>query len=126
VELRGLSPVLGVPSRWSDSGVNRLLAGALLVGWAGDGFVTFSTLGNRLGRQYVNSCVRDTLPASFGALHSAQPDRTYVVGETGLRHGGRLGPHRSHQNGLSVDIFMPLRNARGGRVLMPTNAWPND
>lgn len=133
--------------------MSRLVAAALLLGWAGfgqagepestslgtpahgslqngvslppagDGFVTYSTLGNWLGRQYVNSRVRDTLFAAFGALHSAQPDRTYVVGETGLRNGGRFRPHRSHQNGLSVDVLMPLRSSSGARMLMPTNAW---
>jgi penicillin-insensitive murein DD-endopeptidase len=66
----------------------------------GDGFVTYSSLGNWLGRQYVHSRVRDTLVAAFAALHSAQPDRQFVVGETGLRNGGRFRPHRSHQNGL--------------------------
>ncbi len=89
----------------------------------GDGFVTYSRLGNWLGRQYVNSRVRDTLGAAFKALHARHPDRVFVVGETGLQKGGRFRPHRSHQNGLSVDVFMPVRNGQGERVLMPTAAW---
>ncbi len=89
----------------------------------GDGFVTYSRLGNWLGRQYVNSRVRDTLLSAFRALHAARPDRVYVVGETGLPAGGVFPPHRSHQNGLSADIFMPVRNDAGQRVLMPTPVW---
>jgi penicillin-insensitive murein DD-endopeptidase len=145
--------VFGVSSRWDDRRVHRLLITTVWLALAsssgggepasislgspahgslqggvslpaeGDGFVTYSSIGHWLGRQYVNSRVRDALAAAFVALHSAQPDRQFVVGETGLRNGGRFRPHRSHQNGLSVDIFMPLRDAAGRRVLMPTQAW---
>ncbi len=107
---------LGTPAHGS-------LQGGISLPTEGDGFVTYSRLGNWLGRQYVNSRVLDTLLAGFAALHAAQPDRLFVVGETGLRNGGRFRPHRSHQNGLSVDIFMPVRNAVGQRVLMPTEPW---
>jgi penicillin-insensitive murein endopeptidase len=75
------------------------------------------------GRQYVHSRVRDTLVAAFSALHAAKPERTFVLGETGLEPGGRFRPHRSHQNGLSVDIFMPVRDDSGHAVLTPTAPW---
>ena len=99
------------------------LQGGVALPAEGDGFVTHSRLGNWLGRQYVNSRVRDTLVSVFRALHAVQPDRVFVVGETGLRRGGRFRPHRSHQNGLSVDIFMPVRDAAGRRVIVPTHPW---
>ncbi len=99
------------------------LLGGVSLPTAGDGFVTYSRLGNWLGRQYVNSRVRDTLIPAFAALHAAQRDRVFVVGETGLQKGGPFRPHRSHQNGLSVDILMPVRNRAGQRVLTPTPPW---
>jgi penicillin-insensitive murein DD-endopeptidase len=89
----------------------------------GTGFVTYSRAGNALGRQYVHSRVRDTLIAAFAAQHAAHAERTFVVGETGLQHGGRFWPHRSHQNGMSVDIFMPVRDAQGRWTRMPTPSW---
>jgi murein endopeptidase len=33
--------------------------------------------------------------------------------------GGRIRPHRTHQNGLSVDFFVPVRNAQGKSVPLP-------
>jgi len=89
----------------------------------GDGFVAYSKLGNLLGRQYVHSRVRDALLAAFAALHTAVPDRTFVLGETGLKGGGSFRPHRTHQNGLSVDVFMPVRDADSRWALMPTAPW---
>jgi penicillin-insensitive murein endopeptidase len=91
----------------------------------GDGFITYSALGNSLGRQYVHSRVRDTLLAAFAALYTAEPGRTFVLGETGLKSGGRFPPHKTHQNGLSVDIFMPVRDNRGRYAVMPTAFWNN-
>lgn len=89
----------------------------------GEGFTTYSKLGNLLGRQYAHSRVHGALVAAFASLHTATPDRTFVLGETGLKAGGRFPPHRTHQNGLSVDIFMPVRDPKSRRVLMPTAPW---
>jgi penicillin-insensitive murein DD-endopeptidase len=89
----------------------------------GSGFVTYSTLGNFMGRQYVHSRVQETLVEAFASLHAAEPDRTFVLGETGLKGGGHIRPHKTHQNGLSVDIFMPVRDEASRRVLMPTAPW---
>jgi penicillin-insensitive murein endopeptidase len=89
----------------------------------GEGFVTYSTLGNLAGRQYVHSRVHEALVEAFASLHAAAPDRTFVLGETGLKAGGKFRPHRSHQNGLSVDIFMPVRDGASRHTLMPTAPW---
>jgi len=89
----------------------------------GSGFVTYSSVGNLIGRQYVHSRVRDALVAAFASLHAAAPDRTFVLGETGLKAGGKFPPHRTHQNGLSVDIFMPVRDSALHYTLMPTAPW---
>ena len=88
---------------------------------AGPGYVTYSTLGHALGRQYVHSDVRDTLAAAFSARATAEPGRTFVLGETGWREGGRFRPHKTHQNGLSVDIFMPVNDARGAPQRVATS-----
>jgi penicillin-insensitive murein endopeptidase len=89
----------------------------------GEGFVTYSMLGNLVGRQYVHSRVHGTLVAAFAALHAANAERRFVLGETGLKTGGPFPPHRTHQNGLSVDIFMPVRDADLRHVVMPTAPW---
>jgi penicillin-insensitive murein DD-endopeptidase len=90
---------------------------------SGRGFVAYSTLGNLAGRQYVHSRVHAALVEAFASLHEAAPARTFVLGETGLKAGGRFRPHRTHQNGLSVDIFMPVRDGASRPVPMPTAPW---
>jgi len=107
---------VGTPSRGS------LVDGVSLPS-RGEGFVTYSLLGNWSGRQYVHSRVADTLTAAFASLHAAHSERVAVVGETGLKRGGRIRPHRTHQNGLSVDIFMPVVDSSGQAVPMPTPPW---
>jgi penicillin-insensitive murein endopeptidase len=58
---------------------------------------------------------------SYGALAKVYPSAVYVYGETGWRNGGRFRPHRTHQNGLSVDFFVPVRDASGKSVPIPTS-----
>lgn len=73
----------------------------------GPGFVSYSRLGAALGRTAVHSQVRDALLASYAAAH-AERGVVYVLGETGWPSGGRFRPHRTHQNGLSVDFMVPV------------------
>jgi penicillin-insensitive murein endopeptidase len=91
---------------------------------SGSGFVTYSYLGASLGRQYVHGAVRDLLREAFAGCAAARPDRRFVLGETGWPAGGRFQPHRSHENGLSVDVFMPLRDGEGKPAEVAT--WPWD
>jgi penicillin-insensitive murein endopeptidase len=90
---------------------------------SGEGFTTYSRLGHLAGRQYVHSRVRDALLAALATRARAERGRVFVLGETGRRGGGPLPPHRTHQNGLSVDVFMPLVDPRGQPQTMPTAAW---
>lgn len=106
----------GTPARGSLEAGESLPA-------SGPGFTTYSRLGNAIGRQYVHSRVRATLLDAFAELHTAKPDRIFVVGETGFRRGGRFRPHRTHQNGLSVDVFMPVLDAEGSPASLPTPPW---
>ncbi len=89
---------------------------------SGHGYVTYSYLGSALGRQYVHGAVRDLLVEAFAARAKDRPDRRFVVGETGWPHGGGLWPHHGHQNGLSVDIFLPLRTEAG--QARDVASWP--
>jgi penicillin-insensitive murein endopeptidase len=87
---------------------------------SGAGFVTYSKLGQMTGRQFVHSKVRAVLISAFAVLSARRPQRVFVLGETGLRNGGAFWPHRTHQNGLSVDIFFPVLDDKGQPALMPT------
>ncbi|MBX3608344.1 MAG: penicillin-insensitive murein endopeptidase [Hydrogenophaga sp.] len=87
----------------------------------GPNFSTYSTLAATAGRTHVHSKVAAIMEVSYRALATASPNTRYVYGETGWPSGGRFRPHRTHQNGLSVDFFVPVRNGRGQSVPLPTN-----
>lgn len=89
----------------------------------GPGYVAYSLLGAALGRQYVDGRVRDALLASFAARSRAEGQRRFVTGETGWPGGGRFRPHRSHQNGMAVDVFMPVRKQGGDLAALGTWPW---
>src|SRR5258705_2539780 len=57
-------------------------------------------------------------------MAAREPDVRWVYGETGWPHGGRFRPHQTHENGLSVDFMVPVRNAAAQSVPLPT--WPWD
>jgi penicillin-insensitive murein endopeptidase len=60
--------------------------------------------------------------ATYAALEKSAPDKVFVFGETGWAAGGRFRPHRTHQNGLSVDFMVPVTDAAGKSVPLPTSA----
>lgn len=103
-------------------GAGRLEHGHVLPPW-GAGYRSYSFLGAALGRQYLHGRVRDILVASFAESARRHPERVYVVGETAVRHGGRFHGHRTHQNGLSVDLFMPVRDRHERPVTLSTWPW---
>jgi penicillin-insensitive murein endopeptidase len=41
-------------------------------------------------------------------------------GETGLRQGGPMPPHRTHESGSSVDFMVPVRDADGRAAVLPS------
>jgi penicillin-insensitive murein DD-endopeptidase len=86
---------------------------------SGPNFSAYSTLAATAGRTHVHAKVADIITASYTALQTSSPSTTYVYGETGWPSGGRFRPHRTHQNGLSVDFFVPILNAQGKSVPLP-------
>ena len=90
---------------------------------AGANFAAYSRLGTALGRNAVHSRVRDAVLGAYAGLARTHPDLRFVYGETGWPEGGRLRPHRTHRNGLSVDFFVPVRDATGASVSLPTLPW---
>lgn len=87
----------------------------------GRNFHAYSRLGPMLGRTYLHSRVLEVVLASYAALEKTAPNKTFVYGETGLAHGGRFRPHRTHQNGLSVDFMVPVLDASEHSVPLPAN-----
>lgn len=70
-----------------------------------------------LGRVYAHAPVADTVTAAYQSLVDRFPETDFVLGEVGWRRGGAFKPHRTHQNGLSVDFMVPLTAG----VILPTD-----
>jgi penicillin-insensitive murein DD-endopeptidase len=87
----------------------------------GENFSSYSAVAAAAGRTHVHSKVASIIQSAYAALAKATPEVTYVYGETGWPSGGRIRPHRTHQNGLSVDFFVPVRDRSGKSVPLPTS-----
>lgn len=87
----------------------------------GPNFSSYSSIAANVGRTYVHSKVREIIVAAYSALEQAAPAKVFVYGEAGWPSGGRIRPHRTHQNGLSVDFFVPVRDGSGRSVSLPTS-----
>lgn len=88
----------------------------------GANFSAYSALGAAMGRNYVHSEVSAIMLDAYAKLERAAPAVPYVYGETGFAHGGRIRPHHTHNNGLSVDFFVPVRDRSGQPARLPTPA----
>ena len=90
---------------------------------SGANFRAYSDLGWLLGRTFVHSAVHQVVLDAYGRLAAAHPEYQFVYGETGHASGGSLEPHRTHQNGLSVDFMVPVRDGSGASVELPTSVF---
>jgi len=98
---------------------NGRIDGAVSLPREGANFVRLAQGPMTAGRVYVHPMVRDILLDAYAALAIDRPGIRWVYGETGLEHGGPMAPHKTHQNGLSADLFVPVVDKSGGSVPYP-------
>jgi penicillin-insensitive murein endopeptidase len=124
----GFILVLTASSAFADESVcygttanGRLENGAQLPS-SGANFSSYSSVGSLAGRTYVHSKVLTVITETYKALEASAPGKVFVYGETGWKVGGRIRPHRTHQNGLSVDFMVPVLK-EGKSVPLPTSPF---
>lgn len=100
---------------------NGSLSGGVRLPGEGKNFVSYSTTAEIAGRTYVHSRVRKIVIEAYKWLENEAPDKVYKYAETGFRQGGLFRPHKTHQNGLSVDFMVPVTNRAGKSVHLPTH-----
>ena len=100
---------------------NGKIEGAIQLPASGKNFSAYSDTGVTIGRTYVHATVADIVTAAYREMEKTIPGTRFVYGESGWKSGGSIKPHRTHQNGLSVDFFVPVRDASGRSVSLPTN-----
>lgn len=98
------------------------LDGGVQLPSADSNYRSYSNLGIALGRTHVHQRVRDVVVEAYAAVYQSLPGKRFVYGETGLSSGGKFTPHRTHQNGTSVDFMVPVMDRQGRTVPLPTNA----
>jgi penicillin-insensitive murein endopeptidase len=97
------------------------LEGAVQLPSEGVNYISYSATAELLGRTYVHSKVRDIIVDSYKALETVAPNKVFKYAETGFEKGGRFKPHKTHQNGLSVDFMVPVVNEEGDSVHLPSH-----
>jgi len=102
---------------------NGRLEGGVRIPRSGPNFAAYSSVGVALGRTYVHSKVETVIAAAYAALAASHPGKTFVYGESGWARGGRIRTHRTHQNGLAVDFMVPVLDAGGRSVPLPTGPF---
>jgi len=99
------------------------LANSVALPESGGNFETFSSMASKLGRTHVHSTVAAIVADAYAALATELPDRRFVYGDTSWTAGGRMQPHRTHQNGTSVDFMVPVLDAAGKPAPLPTSVF---
>jgi penicillin-insensitive murein endopeptidase len=89
----------------------------------GNNFQAYSLILHGVGRTYVHSEVYAVVSNAYAVLGQTHPEKIFVYGETGWATGGRFKPHKTHQNGLSVDFMVPVVDEKGTSVPLPTSPF---
>lgn len=84
------------------------LENASIIPFEGPNFKYFDQNSYIGGRAFTHSKVVEITVATYDALSQKGVDRMFRVMEFSRKEGGKIIPHRTHQNGLSVDYMMPL------------------
>lgn len=84
------------------------IVNAKRIPYRGTNYSTYSFSGYLMGRTFVHEKVREVVLEAYQECQTSASSTQFILGETGRRHGGSFIPHRTHQNGLSVDFMTPL------------------
>ena len=101
-------PDNGLPSQSIGSVSNGSLKNGKLIPFSGQNYTYFDTLSYISGRAFMNHKVKKTVLETYKSLETKTPNNHFGIMECSHEHGGKLFPHRTHQNGLSVDFMTPL------------------
>lgn len=86
---------------------NGSMQNGKLIPFYGANFTYFdqeSYLGNRA---FTSDAVKSIILETYISLSTLYPGRKFYLMELSNQKGGKIYPHRTHQNGLSVDFMMP-------------------
>lgn len=114
--------VAAAESRCFGTPANGRIANAVRLPESGPNFGPYSRLGVWTNRTFAHSHVAAAISTAYTRLARDRPGTRFIYGEAGWPEGGRFRPHRTHQNGTSVDFFVPVIDARGRPADLPVHA----
>ncbi len=77
--------------------------------YKGENFRYFSPMSfTFFNRAWVHSDVLDITLEAYQECQKTCPDRRFLLMECSRKKGGKMKPHRTHQNGTSIDFGSPL------------------
>lgn len=79
-----------------------------LLPFSGANFICFDTSSYLNGRTFMHTRVEKTMLETYHELYNLHPHHQFVYMECSNKQGGKIFPHRTHQNGMSVDLMSPL------------------
>lgn len=97
-----------IASKSNGSVSNGSLENASLMPFTGKNYCYFDTASYLGGRAFAHRKLIASLHDTYNELDQIHPGRQFVIMECSNKHGGKIHPHRTHQNGLSTDFMMPL------------------
>lgn len=100
-DINGKSVSLGTVS-------NGSLKNGRLFPFKGPNFIYFDSTSYLSKHAFSNEKVHRTVLATYQQFESTLPYFEFGLMECSNEHGGKIWPHRTHQNGLSVDFMSPL------------------
>lgn len=82
---------------------------ACLLPFFGENFSFFSKESYLAKRAFIHCDIKNILISSFTLLKNEIPNRRFYIMEASNEKGGKISPHRTHQNGTSIDLMIPLK-----------------
>jgi len=98
----------GLPSKSNGTVGNGSLTNGKLFPFNGTNFHYFDSTSYLSDRAFVNDKVKLAVLETYTEMKNELPDQEFCIMECSNKTGGKIFPHRTHQNGLSVDFMMPL------------------
>ena len=99
--------VSGASQSTGNVGNGKLINGRI-VPFKGVNFHYFDTTSYLKNRCFVHEKVLNTILGAYVALETTAPGIQFGLMECSRENGGKIRPHLTHQNGLSVDFMTPL------------------
>lgn len=102
-----------LPSTTQGSVSNGKLKNGKLLPYYGENYTYFDKESYLSSRGFTSELVKNIVTDAYSELKHLHPERKFYLMEMSNKEGGEIAPHRTHQNGLSVDFMMPkLRNGK--------------